>query len=160
LYLVQHAEAVSKQEDPERPISEEGRANAKKMADHAYHVLHLEIENMLYSRKLRAKQTAEVFSKSVKPTSSLEQTTDLEPLAEPAIWVERLKEMDGSVMLVGHMPHLSRLTSALLTGNVEKEVVDFKNAGIVHLERIKKDDWVLQWELTPEGISKELTFGS
>ena len=39
----------------------------------------------------------------------------------------------GSIMLVGNLPHLSRLVSLLLTGNPEIEVVRFRNAGIVCL---------------------------
>ena len=159
LYLVQHAEAVSKEEDPERPISNEGRENAEKMSKYAYHVMHLKIDRILHSSKLRAKQTAEVFAKALGPSDGLEQVSDLEPLAEPSIWLERLEQMDGAVMLVGHLPHLCSLTSGLLTGDTEREVVGFKNAGIVHVERLREDTWVLHWVLTPEITSKELTSG-
>ena len=32
LYLVQHGQAVSKEEDPERPLSEQGREDVRRVA--------------------------------------------------------------------------------------------------------------------------------
>jgi phosphohistidine phosphatase len=53
------------------------------------------------------------------------------------------------LMLVGHLPHLSRLASLLLVGDPEREIVWFRNGAIVCLVRAQ-DRWLLQWILTPE----------
>jgi phosphohistidine phosphatase len=53
------------------------------------------------------------------------------------------------LMLVGHLPHMARLASLLLTGNPNREVVRFRNATIVCLERVE-DGWVLLWALGPD----------
>ena len=58
-----------------------------------------------------------------------------------------------SIMLVGHLPHLSRLVSLLVTGNPKIEVVRFRNAGIVcltHQEGKWEIDWVMQPDLLRE----------
>lgn len=54
-----------------------------------------------------------------------------------------------SILLVGHLPHLSRLASDLLTGNQEREVIHFRNAGIVCLSGENRD-WQLKWMVTPD----------
>jgi phosphohistidine phosphatase len=52
-------------------------------------------------------------------------------------------------MLVGHLPHLSRLASALLLGDPGREIVRFRMGAIVCLVRAE-GRWLLQWVLTPE----------
>jgi phosphohistidine phosphatase len=52
-------------------------------------------------------------------------------------------------MLVGHLPHLSRLASWLLIGDPGKEILRFRNGGIVCLARAG-GRWLLQWILAPE----------
>jgi phosphohistidine phosphatase len=52
-------------------------------------------------------------------------------------------------MLVGHLPFLSRLTSLLLVGDRTKEIIRFRNAGIICLIR-EEDQWLLGWVMTPD----------
>ena len=60
-----------------------------------------------------------------------------------------LRSDQGSIMLTGHLPHLSRLVSLLLTGNPEIEVVRFRNAGIVCLTQ-EEGKWVVDWVMQPD----------
>jgi len=56
-------------------------------------------------------------------------------------------------MLVGHLPHLSRLVGLLVISNPEIEIVRFRNAEIVCLtqqERKWAIDWVIQRDLVRE----------
>jgi phosphohistidine phosphatase len=52
------------------------------------------------------------------------------------------------LMLVGHLPHLSRLASSLLVGDPAKEIIRFRNGAIVSLVKADRG-WLLQWILTP-----------
>lgn len=70
--------------------------------------------------------------------------------SEPDIWDERLAKLEGDPILVGHMPHLSRLAALLLTSDADKEVVDFTNAGIVCLKQNDDNKWKLTWAVRPE----------
>ncbi len=147
LYLIQHGEAMSKDQDPERPLSEKGQEDVKKMASYASQI-GISVDEIRHSGKLRAEQTAEALSKSLKPSQGLTETDGLAPLDDPMIWVARLKERSKSTMLVGHLPHLGKLASLLLCGDGEKNVVAFKMAGIVCLQRDEEGQWSLQWMIT------------
>jgi phosphohistidine phosphatase SixA len=58
----------------------------------------------------------------------------------------------GDVMLVGHFPHLSKLTAQLLCEH-DGEVLASFNGVITCLERNASGRWSLCWMLTPEIIS-------
>jgi phosphohistidine phosphatase len=74
----------------------------------------------------------------------------LSPLDDPQIWADRLKDIPDDVILVGHLPHLAKLSSLLLCGNAERNIVSFKMAGIICLKKNDASAWSLQWMLTPE----------
>ena len=77
-------------------------------------------------------------------------TEGLEPLAEPSIWSDRLAKTEKDLMLVGHLPHLSRLSGHLLCQNEEKKVIHFHNGGIVCLERDESAFWSINWIIIPD----------
>jgi len=52
-------------------------------------------------------------------------------------------------MLVGHLPHLSRLSSLLLVGDPEKNIIAFRMAGIVCLRR-EEENWSVSWMIIPD----------
>jgi phosphohistidine phosphatase len=52
-------------------------------------------------------------------------------------------------MLVGHLPHLSRLVGMLVTGNPDNVVVRFRNAGIVCLSQ-QEEKWAIDWIMQPD----------
>ena len=61
---------------------------------------------------------------------------------------QALDEAREPLMLVGHLPHLSRLASALLVGDAGKEIVHFGNASLACLDRTDVG-WRVEWVLTP-----------
>lgn len=148
-YLVQHAKALSKEENPDRPLSEEGRSEIKHMASYAADNLELEVARIWNSGKTRAAQTAEILAEYLGPPLGVRVSEELGPVDEPKAWTDRLPEMSHDVMLVGHLPHLSRLTSTLLAGDPERKVVEFRNAGFVCLA-YEEEQWSLQWLLRPD----------
>ena len=60
--LVRHGDAVSKLEDPGRPLSELGREHAESTAVWLAG-LRLELDELRHSGKERARQTAEIFAR-------------------------------------------------------------------------------------------------
>ena len=54
LYLVQHAESMSKEQDPDRPLTEKGLADINRMARYAASHLAVDIRRIYHSGKLRA----------------------------------------------------------------------------------------------------------
>ena len=151
LYLVQHGEAKRKEEDPARPLTDSGREEVERVASYAAKI-GVKVERILHSGKLRAQQTAEIMAKHLKPPKGVEKTDELEPLADPKVWAERLKKVEENLMLVGHLPHLSRLTSLLLTDREDVELVAFRMGGIVCLEKDERGKWRVQWIIRPETL--------
>lgn len=148
LYLVQHAEAKKEEIDPARPLSEKGLKDITKTSLYLTY-FNMSLHKIFHSKKLRAKQTAEVLFQYLKPVRGITEVDGLSPLDDPEIWFNRLKDIPEDIMLVGHLPHLSKLASLLLCGDKEKNIIEFKMAGIVCLKR-QNDLWLLQWIITPE----------
>ena len=149
LYLVQHAEAMLEAQDPLRPLSDEGINKIVRTAKQLSQKVHPSVNVVIHSGKLRAKQTAEVLADYLCPVRGTKAADGLEPTADPAIWAEQLTTIAENVMLVGHLPHLSRLASKLLCGDDSVTIVDFENAGIVCLFRDDSGSWTIQWIAVP-----------
>ncbi len=64
LYLVQHAKAASKQADPQRPLTEEGRRDIQKVASFI-RPLGLGLDYLWHSGKKRAAETAEILAEAL-----------------------------------------------------------------------------------------------
>ncbi len=145
LYLVQHGKAAAEAEDPARPLTTEGREDVKRVAACVAR-LNFTVPTICHSGKLRAKQTAKLFAQVLAP-ASVEEIGGLAPLDDPAAAKTLIERTDLPLMLVGHLPHLSRLVSAL-TGT-EHEVVKFQMGGVVAL--VSADPgWQVAWMLTPD----------
>lgn len=155
LYLVQHAEAKREEEDPSRPLSDKGIEDIKKVASYISR-LNIEVDEVLHSGKLRAKQTAEIFAEKLRSAKGVSETDGIAPLDDPGIWAERLKDITTSLMLVGHLPHLARLSSLLLCGDMEKNAIAFRMGGIVCLRRDETGKWSLQWMIIPEILASHI----
>jgi phosphohistidine phosphatase len=154
LYLLQHADAKTQEEDPSRPLSEKGLQDIKRVSSYVSN-LNIMVYKIFHSNKLRAKQTAEVLSENIKPAKGFSEVEGLAPLDNPNIWAERLKDLPDNVVLVGHLPHLGKLASLLICGNADKNVVGFKMGGIVCLKKDDVGKWSFEWMLTPEITTKE-----
>ncbi len=149
LYLIQHAKALSKQEDPDRPLSQEGRAELTTMAAFLARQPDVEISRIWNSGKTRAAQSAEVLAEHLKPPLGVRSAEGLSPTDNPEVWAGRLEEMAQDVMLVGHLPHLDRLSSLLLAGDPDRSVIEFRNGAPVRLQ-FDGGVWSLVWMVTPD----------
>ncbi len=150
LYLVRHAQALSKYEDPQRPLSDQGRADIRKVAAFLGARGMVQVRRILHSGKLRARQTAEALAERLKATGSVSETDGLAPLDDPTVWAGCLADTDEDLMLVGHLPHMSKLAALLITGGADQPVVMFKPGGVVCLERDDEGRWSLRWMVVPE----------
>jgi phosphohistidine phosphatase len=148
LYLMQHGEARPEQEDPARPLTERGRAEVARVA-RAVAGRKLGIVQVAHSGKLRARQTAEIVASLLSPTPAVEEMRGLGPNDDPRVAAEAVKEAAEPRLVVGHLPHLSRLASLLVVGDADKAVVAFRMAGLVCLSH-GEDGWRLAWAIVPE----------
>lgn len=149
LYLIQHAEAKAKEDDPQRPLSELGLLNSHKVASFLAQKEIAKVSHILHSGKLRAEQTAEILAKELQP-GSITATDGLNPLDDPSIWAARLTETNEDLMLVGHLPNLSKLAAHLITGDSTKTPIAFRMCGVFCLGRDEKGNWSVCWGIVPE----------
>ena len=153
LFLVQHAESKPREEDPERSLTKAGDAAARRMADWAAQA-GVKISQIRHSGKLRAAQTASLMAERLAPDAGVQSTQGINPLDDPTPLAEELRSQQESLMLVGHLPFLSRLAGVLLAGDPERSVVNFENAGIVCLRRTE-GEWILRWAMSPQLLSSD-----
>jgi phosphohistidine phosphatase len=152
LYLVQHGLAKSKEMDPERSLTEMGWVETKKVATLISTTHQIDVEKIFHSGKLRAKQTAEMFAQHLEISDKLEQANGLAPMDDPQIWVQKLENLDHDIMLVGHLPNLAKISSLLLSGNIDREIILFKNSGILCLKRNNTNDWSIEFYIIPQAL--------
>jgi len=148
LYLVQHAEAKSAEEDPARNLTERGCIDIEIVAHHLKR-LNVPVWKILHSGKIRAQSTADVLAKHLKPPAGITEAPGLAPLDDPEIWAGRVAEMDEDILLVGHLPHLGRLAARLISGDQARSVVNFQMGGVVCLRRMEAGQWAVDWMVIP-----------
>jgi phosphohistidine phosphatase len=151
LYLVQHGEAKSEKDDPERRLTDRGVEEVRKVAEHAKG-LGLRVSEIFHSPKTRARETAQLFAELLKPDKGIDQSDNLLPMDDPGLWALRLAGMKEDIMLVGHLPYMARLAGLLLCGDRDKTVVDFRMGGVVCLARLEAG-WALGWMIVPEMVT-------
>lgn len=152
VYLVQHGKAKSEVEDPQRPLSDQGRDEVERVAWQVA-AAGVKVIRILHSGKLRARQTAEIFARYLAPPLGLEEAGGLNPLDDPDRAKTLVERAPEPLMLVGHLPHLGRLASALILGNPEREIIRFYMGGLVCLTRVE-GGWRIGWALTPEVLGE------
>jgi phosphohistidine phosphatase len=152
LFLVQHGEAKPEAEDPQRSLTDRGTETVDQMADWAARI-GIKVEQIRHSGKRRAEQTATIFAQHLNPLRGVMAVGGLNPNDDVTQVAESLQGGQESNMLVGHLPHLSRLVGLLVTGNPDIEIVRFRNAGIVCLSQ-KEGKWAIDWVMQPELLSE------
>ena len=139
LYLVQHGEAKSEAEDPDRPLTDRGAAYVREVANRATAAGLVKVDRILHSGKTRARQTAEIWGETLGV--KIEAADGLAPNDDASIWAGRLTGQDR--MLVGHLPHLANLTQLLLGGDANQPKVVFRHGDLVGLEQNESGRWAL-----------------
>ncbi len=149
LYLVQHGAAKAESEDPQRGLTDEGQRTVEKMAEFLSS-LRIPVERIEHSEKLRARQTAGILAAYLRPAEGTNQAAGIAPNDDVEPMRTRLEKETKSLLLVGHLPYLSRLVARLLGLPPEHSVVQFQMGGLVRMDRDEAGHWVVRWALVPE----------
>ena len=149
LYLIQHGEAKSKDVDSERHLTEKGQNDVKKISAFLKQ-FGLSVDTIWHSGKTRAAQTADILASSVAVNKEVVQHDGLAPNDAIGPVQEKLNETDEDLMIVGHLPFLSKLASSLIANSESTDAVTFQQGGIVCLERNEDLAWSLRWIVIPE----------
>lgn len=149
LYLVQHAKAASKDVNPERPLTEEGRQDINKVATFI-RPLNLAVDYLWNSGKTRAMQTAEVLAEVMTVKNKVVARDGLAPNDDVKAIKDQIISVNSDIMIVSHMPFVAKLASLLLTGSESSGTVAFRQGGIVCLDYSNENQWQINWMITPD----------
>lgn len=152
VYLVRHGDAVSSEVDSQRPLSEQGRAEVRRIASFI-EPLQISVEHIWHSGKLRAAQTAEILAGVVAAAKGCSARGDLGPNAGVSSIADELEAYDTDLMIVGHLPFLWNLTSLLVAGRETADVVAFSAGAFACLDRRDPGVWQINWMVTPELVA-------
>ena len=156
IYLMQHGPNLSKDEDPEEPLSPEGEAIVSKAAQ-AIRRMGLTFDAIVASPKMRSKQTAALVADAAGyPVDSIIETEKVKAMtpAEDTIgYLEGLEDKQ-SVLIAGHLPSLAEVASSLLTSG-SKATIQFERGGIgrIDVDSLPTSEGRLRWYITPDQLA-------
>ncbi len=159
LYLVQHAEAVPAEDNPDRPLSDNGRTDVQRVA--SFLARSVRVGRIVHSPKMRARDTAVLLAQALAPGGVVEEAASgLAPNDSVEVVADLIAGWSEDSMVVGHLPFMDRLASRLVAGSEEANVAAFQPGTVVCLERADADEdadddedgggWVLAWMVRPE----------
>lgn len=149
LYLIQHGKAKSEKEDIARPLNSEGVEQTKIVAEKFLNKNLTKPDIIFCSNKLRAKQTAEILNDYIKPLNGIKEVEGLNPNDEIQIWLDKIKELNKDIMIVGHLPHLKKFCAFLVYNDENNNTINFFNSCMICLEK-KGDKWQLFDTILPD----------
>ena len=152
LYLVQHGEACSKEDNPERPLTEKGQIDIDRLAKFLKQS-GVKVKRLIHSGKLRARQTAEHLASEIAPGVELEVSGLINPNDNPKAFDWQSDSWDEDMLVVGHLPFMAKLVSHLLIEDEKKIVTAFKPGSIVCLELDNDMQCQINWMIRPELLS-------
>ena len=151
LYIVQHGDAEPKDVDPDRPLSNRGRADIKKlmewMAGHD-----VRVGQIFHSGKSRARETAEILRPLLERGGEIHEQKGLAPNDPPAEFFQQLASADKDTLVAGHMPFVARAVSLALTGETDSQLVEFSPGSVAGIQRGDGGDWHLFLFVHPDNL--------
>lgn len=151
LYLLRHGIAVPTGTpglaDAERPLTPVGRRRVRPVARGLVR-WGVEVERIVTSPLLRARQTAEIAAELLAPAGGIEEDAALvaDQVAESvADWLETRPE--SGLMVVGHNPWISDLVGLLCAGRPLDSIM-LRKAGVAALAG-RSGGWDLDWLARP-----------
>jgi len=147
IYLIRHADAVSEEENPARPLSAKGRDQVARLCAVLRKGPGFRPAELWHSPLVRSLETAQLLKKGLKLTGPLVLTPGLEPDDNPGRIAPVLEEEKRDIAVVGHEPHLGVLASLMVQGPARPAIFyPFPKAGVLALSRDGKrwrSDWLV-----------------
>jgi phosphohistidine phosphatase len=156
LYLLRHGDAIEPgapgYKESERPLTSKGVQRTRLLA-HALRQMEIGFDGILSSPLRRARETAEIIARGSRQECKLRLSEDLAPGGDMAGLVHEvnaIRPAPETLLLVGHEPYLSGLTSLLCTGGAGLSLT-FKKGALCRLQvealscgRCATLEWLLQ----------------
>ena len=149
-YFAQHGKALTSEVDTTRSLSPEGEKETLTIAK-TLKKNNIAITRVVHSGKQRAAQTAQCFATTLdikKP----EAIDGLSPNDDVKLLLDKISSAEfDNALFVGHLPHIQKAVTCLLTGSTSSDVVSFQNSAVLCLET-NADNASILWYITPDII--------
>ncbi len=155
LYLMQHGDALAKNIDPDRYLSERGQADVGRVA--SFLTQRIEISRVVHSGKTRARQTAEFFEHLTVSGKPVEAISGIKPNNSVEVFAQQMADRNEDTLVVGHLPFMARLVTSLVTGSADRPIVSYQPGSIVCLETDEDGHWQVRWMIRPELLTTTAT---
>ena len=149
LYLVQHGEACTKEVNPDRPLTDQGKDDIDRLAN-LLEQAGIQVERVIHSGKRRAEQTAQRLAKAIAPGVELETSGLINPNDNPKAFDWQSESWDRDTLIVGHLPFMAKLVSHLLIEDENRLITSYQPGSIVCLEHTNEAKWQINWMIRPE----------
>jgi len=158
IYLLRHADASERKEgmkDRVRPLTSLGAATISSVAK-SIKKSTKEIDLILTSPFLRARQTADIVGNVFKAKDKIRESENLVVSGDPSDFLDEIKGyMDlKRLLVVGHQPHLSMCISFLTGKNTEEIVMKKASLALIKIDDLKEGAGELIWIKEPTQIKK------
>lgn len=162
IYLLRHGNASNGYPDSSRTLSLEGRAEVTNLAQYLKKSGHAMPKLVWHSPYRRAVETMEIFLKITEPEGvQVHMRENITPEDNLHALIEALSELQEDLLIVGHNPFLSILTSLLVSGERSRIRIHLPTSGLVCLECAPIGNFgqlgpcMLSWMLDPKLLVEE-----
>ncbi len=154
IYCARHGEALSSAVDSQRALSENGQADVQRIANHLQQC-GVEINHVMHSPKLRAKQTANILADTLNILDRHELDTIVDAEADVTPFIEMINTWTEDTLVVGHLPFLHGLVCQLVNPDSSAfPIISYPPGGIVCLEYYEAQRWIIKWHLVPNIVPR------
>lgn len=157
LYILRHGIAADRSaglaHDELRPLTGKGIRRMQREAK-GMDVIGVAPDLIISSTLVRAIQTAEIVQQGLSEPPRMITSRALVPEAHPSEILQELADGHsslGSVMVVGHEPHMSSLVSYILTGQVSW-LIEMKKGALVSIDLFSGERGQLLWAMAPRHL--------
>jgi phosphohistidine phosphatase len=149
LWIVQHGDALTKDVDPDRQLSEKGRSDIERLALHLVGC-GVHVERIVHSGKARAQQTADILAAALQARERVEAVKNLDPLDPPGPFAAECAFAARDLLVAGHMPFVGKLVSLLTASCEDANLLGFVPGTAACLEHADDGAWSVVCLLRPE----------
>jgi phosphohistidine phosphatase len=138
--------------DPARALSDRGKVEIGRLAGFVKR-LGLYPREVWHSGKARAEETARILLEGLAGEVPLIQRPGLNPNDSPLEAAGQVEAFGADLMLVGHLPFMSLLSSHLLARGGPPEVLTFRTGSMACLRTDGGESWHLEWLVHPNVLT-------
>ena len=152
LYLMRHGEAEGVYEGDGPSLSARGESEVSQIGE-ALSSKKIQLDHIYHSGKLRARQTADIVGNKLSADIPISEKEGLKPNDPVSVFAKDLNDESGNILVVGHLPFVSKLTSYLLAETESELMFNFSPASVSCLEYAHSFGWNLHWLIDPESVA-------